>query len=241
MRDNKWVRLLDYVTGWVNQRLLLQNEYLAAENRILRSHLPSRLRLSDPERSTLAEIGERVGRKDLQLVASVALPDTILAWYCRLIKRPGKGPTSSRLNWVDCVNKGSKSVLIHADIGAQANYAESLADPKLAVGWIRRQEACGHSVAPAGREQLVHGSEKLRMFKLRWNAQGCRQVVVSHPSNIKTRRGYDRVQVFEGTCGFEQSNHQCVFVGGAEVARTSGLIAIVREQRVFQDAPSRPW
>jgi putative transposase len=33
-------RLLAYVTGLVNQELLLQNEYLAAENRILRSHLP---------------------------------------------------------------------------------------------------------------------------------------------------------------------------------------------------------
>jgi hypothetical protein len=85
MRDNKWVRVLAYVTGLVNQRLLLQNEYLVAENRILRSHLPPRLRLSDPERSTLAEIGKRLGRKDLQLVASVALPDTILAWYRRLI------------------------------------------------------------------------------------------------------------------------------------------------------------
>ena len=63
MRDNKWVRLLAYVTGLVNQRLLLQNEYLIAENRILRSHLPTRLRLSDPERSTLAEIGKRLGRK----------------------------------------------------------------------------------------------------------------------------------------------------------------------------------
>jgi putative transposase len=48
MRDDKWVRLLAYVTGMVNQRLLLQNEYLAAENRILRSHPPTRLRLSDP-------------------------------------------------------------------------------------------------------------------------------------------------------------------------------------------------
>ena len=37
MRDNKWVRLLAYVTGLVNQRLLLQNEYLIAENRILSS------------------------------------------------------------------------------------------------------------------------------------------------------------------------------------------------------------
>jgi hypothetical protein len=57
------VRLLAYVTGSVNQELLLQNEYLTAENRILRTKLPARLRLSDPERVTLAEIGKRVGRK----------------------------------------------------------------------------------------------------------------------------------------------------------------------------------
>jgi hypothetical protein len=51
MKDNKWLRLLAYVAGLVNQELLLQNEYLAAENRILRAHLPARLRLSDAERS----------------------------------------------------------------------------------------------------------------------------------------------------------------------------------------------
>jgi hypothetical protein len=39
------------VTGLINQELLLNNEYLTAENRILRAHLPARLRLSDPERS----------------------------------------------------------------------------------------------------------------------------------------------------------------------------------------------
>ena len=37
MSDNKWLRLLAYVTGLVNQELLVQNEYLAAENRILKS------------------------------------------------------------------------------------------------------------------------------------------------------------------------------------------------------------
>jgi hypothetical protein len=63
MNGNQWARLLAYVTGLVNQELLLQNEYLAAENRILRAHLPARLRLSDPERGTLAEIGKRLGRK----------------------------------------------------------------------------------------------------------------------------------------------------------------------------------
>jgi hypothetical protein len=55
-----WARLLAFVTGLVNQELLLRNEYLAAENRILRAHLPSRLRLSDAERSTLAEIAKRL-------------------------------------------------------------------------------------------------------------------------------------------------------------------------------------
>jgi len=31
-----WARLLAYVTGIVNQELLFRNEYLAAENRVLR-------------------------------------------------------------------------------------------------------------------------------------------------------------------------------------------------------------
>src|SRR5437762_7873429 len=91
MQDNKWARLLAFVTGLVNQRLLLQNEYLAAENRILRAHLPARLRLSDSERSTLAEIGKRLGRKALEQVACVAKPETILAWYRRLIARKFDG------------------------------------------------------------------------------------------------------------------------------------------------------
>src|SRR5260221_4898147 len=85
MKNRELARLLAYVTGLVNQELLLQNEYLATENRILRAHLPKRLRLTDPERSTLAEIGKRLGRKALKQVACVAKPDTILAWYRRLI------------------------------------------------------------------------------------------------------------------------------------------------------------
>jgi hypothetical protein len=65
MKNGELARLLAYVTGLVNQELLLQNEYLAEENRILRVQLPKRLRLTDPQRSTLAEIGKRLGRKAL--------------------------------------------------------------------------------------------------------------------------------------------------------------------------------
>jgi len=68
MKTNEWARLLAYVTGLVNQQLLLQNEYLAAENRILRAKRPKRLWLTDPQRCTLAEIGKRLGRKALEQV-----------------------------------------------------------------------------------------------------------------------------------------------------------------------------
>jgi len=56
----------------VNQDLLLRNEYLIAENRILRGHLTMRLRLADPERVTLAEIAKRLGRKALKDFEQVA-------------------------------------------------------------------------------------------------------------------------------------------------------------------------
>ena len=74
-----------------HRELLLQNQYLAAENRILRAHLPSRLRLSNPERETLAEIGKRLGRKALARVACVAKPGTILAWYRKLVAQKFDG------------------------------------------------------------------------------------------------------------------------------------------------------
>jgi putative transposase len=53
----EWARILAYVTRAVDQELLLRNEYLAAENRILKAQLQGRLRLSNAERATLSEIG----------------------------------------------------------------------------------------------------------------------------------------------------------------------------------------
>jgi putative transposase len=58
---------------------------LTAENRIVKAQLNGRLKLSDAERSTLGEIGHRLGRTALAEVATVAKPDTILAWYRKLV------------------------------------------------------------------------------------------------------------------------------------------------------------
>ena len=80
-----WARMLAYITGTVDQELLLRNEYLAAENRILRAQIKGRLLLSDAEKATLAEIAHRLKRKALEELAAVAKPDTLLAWYRKLI------------------------------------------------------------------------------------------------------------------------------------------------------------
>ena len=51
-------RLLAYVTGLVNQELLLQLGYLAAENRILRAHASSAaaLRCGTPKSQNIQQI-----------------------------------------------------------------------------------------------------------------------------------------------------------------------------------------
>ena len=89
-------RMLAYVAGTVDQELLLRNEYLAAENRILKARLKGRLMLSDTERATLGEIGRRLGRKLLGEVANVAQPDTILAWYRKHAARKFDGSKERR-------------------------------------------------------------------------------------------------------------------------------------------------
>jgi putative transposase len=91
-----WARILAFVTGMVDQELLARSEYLTAENRILKAQLKGPLQLSDAERATLGEIGHRLGRKVLAEVANVARPDTILAWYRKLVARKFAGSPAHR-------------------------------------------------------------------------------------------------------------------------------------------------
>ena len=91
-----WARILAFVTGMVDQELLARNEYLAAENRILKAQLPGRLKFTDAERATLGEIGHRLPRKALAEVANVARPDTVLAWYRKLVARKFDGSKARR-------------------------------------------------------------------------------------------------------------------------------------------------
>jgi putative transposase len=88
-----WKTLLAYISGSVDEALLLRNEYLTAENRILRAQIKGRMQLTDVERRTLAEIAKKLGKKALEDVAQIVKPDTILAWQRKLAANKFDGST----------------------------------------------------------------------------------------------------------------------------------------------------
>ena len=163
-----WARILAYITGTVDQELLLRNEYLAAENRILKAQLKTPLRLTDAERITLAEIAHRLGRKALEDVANAAKPDNIMGWYRRLVARKFDGsksrcyPSRPRINeeieeWVVRMAKENSDWGYDRIVGAMANLGYRLSDQT--VGNILQR----HGISPAPeRERTTTWSDFIR-------------------------------------------------------------------------------
>jgi transposase InsO family protein len=87
----EWKKLLAYMTGSVDQELLLRNEYLVTENRLLRNQLQGRVRLTSAECKTLADLGMKLGKQALEEVATIVKPDTILAWHRKLVAQKFDG------------------------------------------------------------------------------------------------------------------------------------------------------
>jgi len=88
-----WKTMLAYISGSVDEELLLRNEYLAAENRMLRDQIKGRVQLTDAERQTLAAIGKKLGKKALEEIAQIVKPATILAWQRKLAAAKFDGST----------------------------------------------------------------------------------------------------------------------------------------------------
>ena len=154
----EWARILAYITGTVDQELLLRNEYLAAENRILKAQLKGRLRLSDAERAKLGEIGHRLGRKTLGEVANTALPDTILAWHRRLVARKFDGSRERRTPGRPRINREVEELIVRMAeenrswgydriVGALANLGHEVSDQT--VGNVLQR----HGLLPASERK----------------------------------------------------------------------------------------
>ncbi len=83
-----WQLFIVTVAGWVNRHQQKVIDYLVDENRVLKRQLRGRrFRLADDERRRLAAKGKALGRRVLAEVATMVTPDTIMAWYRRLIAR----------------------------------------------------------------------------------------------------------------------------------------------------------
>jgi hypothetical protein len=108
-----WKRLLAYITGSVGQELLLRNEYLVTENRLLRKQIPGRVRLSDGERKTLAGIGKKLGKQALAEVATIVTPDPILAWHRKLIAQKFDGSKHRKALGRPKVEKELEALVVH--------------------------------------------------------------------------------------------------------------------------------
>jgi putative transposase len=163
-----WARVLAYVTGTVNQELLLRNEYLAAENRILRGQIKDRLLLSEGEKATLAEIAHRMGRRALEDVAATAKPETILGWYRKLIANKFDGSKSRRSVGRPKIDQETERLVVQMArenpswgydriVGALANLGHRLSDQT--VGNVLRR----HGISPAPkRKQAISWKNFIR-------------------------------------------------------------------------------
>src|ERR1700737_249220 len=153
-----WTRMLAYITGTVDQALLLRNEYLAAENRILRSQIKGRLLLSDAEKATLAEIAHRLGRKALEELGAGGKLEGLRAWSRKLIAHKFDG-SKLRKSWgrprVDEETERLVVQMAKEDlgwghdriVGAMANLGRQLSDQT--VGHILRR----HDIPPAPKRK----------------------------------------------------------------------------------------
>jgi hypothetical protein len=124
-----------------------------------------RVPLTNAQRATLAEIAKRMGRRALEQVASVAQPETILAWYRKLIAGkfdgskhrayPGRPPVSREITelvlfgWHERIPVGDTIALP----GALKNLGHNISDQT--VGNILRR--FGIAPAPKRGQQTTWG------------------------------------------------------------------------------------
>ena len=149
-----WKQLLAYITGTVDQELLLRNEYLVTENRILRNQMKGRLRLSDGERKVLAAIGQKLGKQALKEVATIVKPDTILGWHRKLVAQKFDGSPQRKAPGRPMIDPELEALIIRMAqenrswgydriVGALANLGLTVSDQT--VGNVLKR----HGIAPA--------------------------------------------------------------------------------------------
>jgi hypothetical protein len=168
-RGMDWKKLLGSVTESVDEELRLRNAYLVAENRILRQQINGRVPLTDSDRKALAELGQQLGKKALAEIATVAMPDTILAWHRQCADPKVDPSTAPKSVGRPRIDKAVEELVLRMArenrswgydriVGALANLGYTLSDQT--VGNILKR----HGIPPAPqRQQTLPWREFIRI------------------------------------------------------------------------------
>ncbi len=138
-----WKQLLAHITGSIDAEFCLRNEYLEAENRILRKQINGRVQLTNGDRRTLTELGQKLGRKVLEEIATVVTPNTILAWHWKFVDQkcdgaqrrqaPSRPKVDSDLEaLVVCMAQENRSWGYDRIVGALTNLGYTISDQAVA-------------------------------------------------------------------------------------------------------------
>jgi putative transposase len=163
-------QLLAHITGSVDAELRLRNEYLEAENRILRKQINGRVQFTNGDRRILAELGQKLGRKVLEEIATVATPNTILAWHRKFVDQkcdgaqqrqaPGRPKVDSDLEaLVVRMAQENRSWGYDRIVGALTNLGYTISDQT--VGNVLKR----HGIPPAPeRKKTMTWREFIRIY-----------------------------------------------------------------------------
>jgi putative transposase len=164
-----WKTLLAYISGSVDEELLLRNEYLVAENRILRGQIKGRIQLSDAERQTLAGIGMKLGKQALAEVANIVKPDTLLRWNRKLAADKFDGSDQRKSPGRPRIDKELEDLVIEMAKHNRSWGYDRIAGALAALGYDISDQTVGnilkrHSLPPAPeRKQTTTWKEFIRL------------------------------------------------------------------------------
>jgi transposase InsO family protein len=160
-----WKKLLAFVSGRADQKPFLQNEFLREEVRVCHAFIQrqcGRLKLTDPERVSLAEKGKALG-KLLGDTVTIVQPETILKWHRELIAKKwdyskkreaktGRPPTAAEIeSLIVQFAKDNPSWGYDRIVGALNNLGHIISDQT--VGNILKKHGLG--IAPERRKKTT--------------------------------------------------------------------------------------
>jgi Homeodomain-like domain len=163
-----WKHLLAYITETVDQELLLRNEYLVTENRMLRNQITGRVRLTDGERKTLAAIGQKLGKQSLKDVATIVKPDTILGWHRKRVAQKFDGSQQRKAPGRPTINPELEALVVRMAqenrswgydrlVGALANLGYTISDQTVGNILKRHGGTSGEKTGDPRCRPLHHG------------------------------------------------------------------------------------